>query len=294
MTSKIKYAKFHALRIARAIRAGEDPNVSNPVTDPEEEVGKGGGGMGDPSTMQLDPSDPEVQRIEAAASHQPSVEDVPEEDGMAGVVRNGASPVPEIGPPSVLDPDPLPDDEAAARDRANSSGGGYFPAVAPPEPPGAPMAPTSFTRAAEETPSAPPAPSVDESDDPQTFYTSVPQPQHPPTKAQPYPAKAQPQPQNRPLPPPSRPHRPEPPPTPVQQAAATAAAAQTRQARPQQQQQAPQDGVESYNADADDTAVAEAQKHARWAISALNFEDVGTAVRELRLALGRLGAGGVG
>jgi len=33
-----------------------------------------------------------------------------------------------------------------------------------------------------------------------------------------------------------------------------------------------------------------AQKHAKWAISALNFEDVDTAVRELRIALQSLGA----
>jgi len=41
--------------------------------------------------------------------------------------------------------------------------------------------------------------------------------------------------------------------------------------------------------DVDDAAMAEAQKHARWAISALNFEDVATAVKELRIALGALG-----
>jgi len=40
----------------------------------------------------------------------------------------------------------------------------------------------------------------------------------------------------------------------------------------------------------DDAAVIDAQKHAKWAISALNFEDVGTAVKELRLALKALGA----
>lgn len=34
----------------------------------------------------------------------------------------------------------------------------------------------------------------------------------------------------------------------------------------------------------------EAQKHAKWAISALNFEDVPTAVTELRNALAKLGA----
>lgn len=40
----------------------------------------------------------------------------------------------------------------------------------------------------------------------------------------------------------------------------------------------------------DDLAIAKAQKHARWAISALNFEDVPTAVKELRNALETLGA----
>lgn len=40
----------------------------------------------------------------------------------------------------------------------------------------------------------------------------------------------------------------------------------------------------------DDAAMSQAQKHARWAISALNFEDVPTAVRELRRALESLNA----
>jgi vacuolar protein sorting-associated protein VTA1 len=39
----------------------------------------------------------------------------------------------------------------------------------------------------------------------------------------------------------------------------------------------------------DDQAMMKAQKHARWAISALNFEDVPTAIRELREALAELG-----
>lgn len=43
----------------------------------------------------------------------------------------------------------------------------------------------------------------------------------------------------------------------------------------------------SYNTD--DDAVMLAQKHAKWAISALNFEDVPTAVRELKIALQTLG-----
>jgi vacuolar protein sorting-associated protein VTA1 len=40
----------------------------------------------------------------------------------------------------------------------------------------------------------------------------------------------------------------------------------------------------------DEEAVMKAQKHARWAISALNFEDVPTAIKELRGALETLGA----
>jgi len=40
----------------------------------------------------------------------------------------------------------------------------------------------------------------------------------------------------------------------------------------------------------DDLAIAKAQKHARWAISALNFEDAETAVKELKAALETLGA----
>ena len=40
-----------------------------------------------------------------------------------------------------------------------------------------------------------------------------------------------------------------------------------------------------------DDAIAKAQKHAKWAISALNFDDVQTAVQELRGALETLRAG---
>jgi vacuolar protein sorting-associated protein VTA1 len=39
----------------------------------------------------------------------------------------------------------------------------------------------------------------------------------------------------------------------------------------------------------DDDSIAAAQKHAKWAISALQFEDVNTAVAELRIALRNLG-----
>lgn len=40
----------------------------------------------------------------------------------------------------------------------------------------------------------------------------------------------------------------------------------------------------------DQKSMAQAQKHAKFAISALNFDDVPTAVKELRDALSTLGA----
>jgi vacuolar protein sorting-associated protein VTA1 len=39
----------------------------------------------------------------------------------------------------------------------------------------------------------------------------------------------------------------------------------------------------------DDQAIALAQKHARWAVSALAFDDVDTAIKELRKSLKQLG-----
>ena len=40
----------------------------------------------------------------------------------------------------------------------------------------------------------------------------------------------------------------------------------------------------------DDNAIAQAQKHARWAVSAMTFDDVDTAIKELRNSLRYLGA----
>lgn len=39
----------------------------------------------------------------------------------------------------------------------------------------------------------------------------------------------------------------------------------------------------------DDNAIAQAQKHARWAVSALTFDDVDTAIKELKNSLKQLG-----
>ncbi|EXJ56716.1 hypothetical protein A1O7_07060 [Cladophialophora yegresii CBS 114405] len=70
--AKIKFAKYHALRIAKALKAGEDPNMSNPK--PQTPVDEG--------LPTLDPSDADVQALEghrATKSRQPSVVEVPDE-----------------------------------------------------------------------------------------------------------------------------------------------------------------------------------------------------------------------
>ncbi|OAX80559.1 hypothetical protein ACJ72_05104, partial [Emergomyces africanus] len=79
--AKVKFAKYHALRIAKALKAGEDPNLSNPSMEEEEKLDDG---------PALDPNDPEVQALNGTPSQlapaapevklrQPSVEDVPDE-----------------------------------------------------------------------------------------------------------------------------------------------------------------------------------------------------------------------
>lgn len=45
-----------------------------------------------------------------------------------------------------------------------------------------------------------------------------------------------------------------------------------------------------YDLTADDQTITQAQKHARWAVSALSFDDVPTAIKELKNALRQLGA----
>ena len=63
---KIKFAKWNAARILKAIRNGEDPNESNPK-QPEPEA-----------SPTLDPSDPEFQLISGSGAQPPTFEDVPD------------------------------------------------------------------------------------------------------------------------------------------------------------------------------------------------------------------------
>ncbi|KAK5135346.1 hypothetical protein LTR08_005288 [Meristemomyces frigidus] len=275
---KGRFAKFHALRIARAVKAGEDPNGSNPVV---EEVVQPDGGVGEEG---IERELRNLQRQESSGGYQaPTVETAP--DDVQTPREGSAAPPP---PPAALttDPDVSPLESAGKNAaRQASLGGGYFPSVPdavganadadadvpdPDEmeisllphqqPPSAPLAfnPADFYNTSQPAVAPPPG-------------AHSPNPLHFPSHPPPPPAPYQPAPAPYQLPP--TPHHPQPPPAPL---------------HPHSQPAARMEDPSLYRTD--DESVLAAQKHAKWAISALNFEDVGTAVKELRLALGRLGA----
>lgn len=123
-----------------------------------------------------------------------------------------------------------------------------------------------------------PPPSMEESDvssqaPPVSAYPSAP----PPTSVPSYPSQLPP----ATIPAPQTPLQP-PLPTPKAPVRQTAPSGVTPTAPPSITGQA--------NYVTDEEAILKAQKRARWAISALNFEDVNTAVKELKGALESLGA----
>lgn len=342
IAAKAKYAKFHALRIVKAIKAGEDPNLSNPKpeVDPEENL------------PPLDPNDAEVQALMGGGtnSRQPSVIEAPDEADrlQASLARTSSldqslhpsrdpSAVRQQRQPSIaevtdeayalqsklakqssndesLHPSrapslprsaneavsPVTQDAASfytnntqtdispmdpPSERKPSIGGNYFPVTpsgpADPIAPSLPEPPTTF------------APPPDSNLNPEGhFIPPAPpgtQPQIPPNLA-PNPNVRQPPPQ---APPPQlRQQQPPPQPQPqpqqfIQPPAPSFAAVQPY---PNTSTNIPPPITQPINYTTDEEAIMKAQKHARWAISALNFEDVPTAVRELEGALRMLGA----
>lgn len=345
ITSKVKYAKYHAVRIAKAIKAGEDPNKSNPAP-PEPTQNQ--------AAPQLDPNDPEVRALQGqspapqqppAGFHQPSIEDVPDEhDRIAPSLAQASTlnqslhpsrdssiprPAPDYPPATVPAPsDPAENFYQTSAAPANgevsplgppstaappSVGGSYFPRI-PDDPhaepkseePLLPSAPSNIPQSPPDV--APISPPGTQPSAPPPNFASL-----PPSAAQPYPPQPPIQspnvqspiqpphqapsqnlpfgyqnygtvPTSQPRPPPSAQH-----PPPQQQYTGhwhqpqPGPPPQSTPYQPQQPPQ-PQDTV------VDEEAITKAQKHARWAISALNFEDVPTAIKELRGALETLGA----
>ncbi|KAK3300637.1 Vta1 like-domain-containing protein [Chaetomium fimeti] len=280
---KIKYAKWNAARIAKAIRDGNDPNESNPRHEEAPQP-------------ELDPNDPAVQSLSGASPNtgpRPvTVEDVPDSE-----TAKHASGVSLPHSPVLGEPSPISDGglqlPGVPTDLAEPSPSSYFgpeASVTPPPQhpdysqasPGLPPPPTGWTPSQQSpTTSIPPTtwsqgpvspsgsgfyhqPSAPTTIPP-TFATN------PPSTA----AVASP-----PVSPPTNPY--------YSHAAPTA-----NTARPTAPPAAPPASyvpVQSGGFTTDEAAMVGAQKHAKWAISALNFEDVPTAVRELRDALRLLGA----
>ncbi|CAK7230906.1 hypothetical protein SCUCBS95973_007730 [Sporothrix curviconia] len=267
---KIKYAKWNAARILKAIKEGNDPNESNPNPEdlpPQEDPDAVKGGRDEAATSagsELPPSVPTnaprpvtiEDDTDDAASHtrrDSAGVSLPHSPALSasGVDNNNAHVA-----PSSADVPSLPS--------AGANPLSFSPPTALDSPAGYPP-PQSFspTLPVFSPPTAPPA-----DDFYDTQATFVPSPQ-PPSASVPSYFSGAPPPQtpaynNRVVP---QPFAPPPPP-----AGAAASAPYVQPA-----------GV-------DDLAMVNAQKHAKWAISALNFEDVSTAVRELRKALEFLGA----
>lgn len=253
---KIRFAKWNAARILKAIREGRDPNESNPRVEEEPQQ---------PEPPLLSPSDPAVQAITQPGPQAASVEDVAdagEQQQLAGLDAQ-RSYFPSTAEPTTEEasgPSPLAQSPFAG---ANSSA----PLPPPPSPPQPNISPlpspevqipahalnkTTSSFAPPTSPPAPQAPVPGSRPQPWTNTTD------PPSISQPAPKTT---------------------PTPASVAAVPFPAARTAHAGPSVPV------VPTPNP----KSIEQAQKHAKWAISALNFEDIPTAVQELRNALALLG-----
>ncbi|KAL8872541.1 MAG: hypothetical protein Q9174_001847 [Haloplaca sp. 1 TL-2023] len=320
-SSKVKYAKYHAMRILKAIRAGEDPNLSNPAAEPA------------PAAEQpFEGADPDVQMLDGSPAHpvayKASVEEVPDEHDRlekhmaqrsaidqslhpsrapsiprlseqqqypsgqttqdAGNAENfyNQAPVPDVSPL-----------QSPERGRNSSIGGGYFPRTPDDIGPRNPSSVVNESSSNFELPSPPSLPDVSSSPPSIPSAPGVPPtqpsqgiPRFPPNGIDPtrfngpsagsvpynHRQPGVPPSQSHGLPQPSAPSSlPQPPPVPAPSVVPYSLTGH-ESSRP--------------SAVVDEEAMAKAQKHARWAISALNFEDVNTAIQELNGALKSLGA----
>ncbi|KAE8148010.1 Vta1 like-domain-containing protein [Aspergillus avenaceus] len=258
--AKVKFAKYHAVRIVKAIKAGEDPNESNPVITEEEE------------DLEVKTDDPEVQAIVGsppAQPGQPSVEDVPDES-----MRPSRS-SPTLPEP----PTEIPASHYAPRTPSRNMDLDTE-QDAPLNLPSAPATLTSSSTSVPHLPDTPSGPSMHQPAGAHDAFQSFPppsaMPQSPPTVSH-DPSAFYSQPSRSPYQPAQSPApvAPRPAPQPV---AVPAPITSTGPSSNHASSQA-----------VDDESIALAQKHARWAVSALTFDDVNTAIKELRNSLKHLG-----
>ncbi|RMY63385.1 hypothetical protein D0863_10585 [Hortaea werneckii] len=325
VAAKSKFAKFHALRIAKAIKAGEDPNATNPVVEEPKQPEQA-----DEEGLEQELTDMEKQAPGAGAGEAqggsayqpPTVEDAPRSGGASRsestAPNDRAAAVSPLDPAAATGEDPGEDGGRQA-----SIGGGYFPSV-PSEPAGTPGridsdVDTTMTDpdrnfggqdiAHEQPPASMQAAAAAAAvrsppHDPADFYTNP--VEQPPSTSIPTPPGAPSRP-SRPPPeqmdalPPSQPPAAGPytpgsqaspatfaPPSVPASALSSGSGPPPPSSAPAPAQPPPPPPTGGYRTD--DDSVFQAQKHAKWAISALNFEDVETAVKELRGALTSLGA----
>jgi vacuolar protein sorting-associated protein VTA1 len=281
IAAKIKFAKYHALRIVKAIKAGEDPNATNPavkeddqaegptVTEDELEAQPAAGLAPQAQQPTVEEVPDEAERVERAMARQSSMDESlhpsrstsatrPQRTGDSFTIPDvptsaPRTPAPETGPAGEGSTLELPSTPATIGSIPNLPD---TPSNLGPHDLAASNSFHSFPPPSNLTPSSPPA----TFHQPSYFYN-----QPKPTDWAPSPPA---QPYSAPVPLASRP---------VQQPAP--AAIPTVSASSQSNSQ----GI-------DDQAISQAQKHARFAVSALTFDDVPTAVAELRNALRTLGA----
>ncbi|KAH8144704.1 uncharacterized protein LAJ45_11298 [Morchella importuna] len=271
---KIKYGKFHASRILKAIQAGHDINPPKPAT-PEPTPSE-------PAPIVHTEPPPDIygnQHTEpppdiygnANRPPAPSIEEVPDEsvELEPRLARTSLHTTPPPAPQTPVLPSP----------RSPEKNHEYFPEVPTVHEPSAPsLFPTTMgpanTSFPDISPYNPPQP-------PQASYTQAPYAQPPPQApyAQPPPQApyAQPPPQAPYAQPPyaPSPYSQSPPPlNHYHQAPTPAPAAPPKRAK---KEVTPEE-------------MTKAQKHARWAISALDYEDVETAIAQFRMGLELLGA----
>ncbi|GKT97183.1 LOW QUALITY PROTEIN: vacuolar protein sorting-associated protein vta1 like protein [Colletotrichum tofieldiae] len=254
---KVKYAKWNAARILKAIKEGKDPNESNPKREePEEDL------------PVLDPNDPDVRGLTSPLPKPASVEDDPETEFYkkaptpAESLPPAASSEPAPTQSSVLDLPSVP--TANDLNPPAPQNQGYFD---PPEQ--FPPSPLSQT-GANDTAASANAPTV-------ALRRILDGPIFQPGECCLTVAAASNTPSNvTKTPPPPAPKQFKPPPIAPQPKAPVVPASHNSWA--------------PSSAPSDEMDLPKAQKHAKWAISALNFEDVPTAVKELRNALAALGA----
>ncbi|KAI2715231.1 hypothetical protein CBS147332_4885 [Penicillium roqueforti] len=253
LAGRIKFAKFHAVRIVKAFKAGEDPNVTNPAPKQEEEL------VNDPDVEAFDESVAE----QASKPGQASIEEIPDESDRLGRELARKSTLDESLHPSRTSSTPRPPPEIPSVPR-NAPGYPPQPADADPNTGGLELPSTPATIGGSS--------SVLKLPDTPTAFQSFPPPPEDPSVSTPDPASfyntsgA-----SAPIQPPSAP-------TYVPSSAASVPVASAPYFPSQ-----PSHGL-------DDSTVQLAQKHARWAVSALTFDDVDTAIKELRNSLKCLGA----